>query len=159
MDARNPNATTLLPDLTTVVTGLLSGMAFLVGNERTAEAPPGCTWLQGEIPYSGRQRGALYCWCTRDFAIQLAGSLLGIEPDESNVQASAEDAVRELMTVLHRLVVLASTGDDEASVPSIPTVRECDDVPWPPVGANIDLCRLSVGGEPLYCVHRINASK
>jgi hypothetical protein len=147
---------TLRRDLAAIVTEVLGDLAFMVGDDAPAALPPGAVWLQCEIQYEGPVGGTLCCWCTRDFAIQLAANLLGIEPDEGDAQVGAADAVRELLNVLCGQLVTAWYGQTAIFNLSIPTVRECVEVPAPaPAEAS---CQLSISGEPFYCVHRQRAA-
>ena len=151
MGTKQPPTSAKQRDLTGVVSAVLGDLAFMVSDDEPAELPLGAVWLQCEISYGGPAGGTLCCWCTRDFAIQLAANLLGTEPDEGDAQVGAEDAVREFMNVLCGQVVTAWYGTEEIFNLSIPTVRECIDIPTPPAGDPGTCCRLSISGEPFHC--------
>ena len=140
-------------DLAMLVGEVLGNLAFMVSDDEPAELLPGAVWLQCEVGYQGPVGGTLRCWCTRDFAIQLAANLLGIEPDEGDAQASAEDACREFMNVLCGHLVTAWHGNEAIFNLSIPIVKECLETPQPPGNESITCCQISISGEPFYCAH------
>ena len=154
METVNPETKSEKHDLATVLTDVLGNLAFMVSDDDSVEPPPGTVWLKCEINYHGPVSAALTCWCTRDFAIQLAANLLGIEADEGDAQAAAEDAVREFMNVLCGQLVTAWYGTTDVYSLSIPAVRECLDAPTQAEASGGSHCQLSVSGEPLYCVCR-----
>lgn len=151
MDPANPNLTTQQRELSAIVADVLGNLAFMVSDEEPNEYPPGAVWVECTVTYHGPPNGRLSCWCTRDFAIQLAANLLGIEPDESDALAGAEDAVREFMNVLCGQMVSIWHGSTSVFSLSIPTVRECLDLPSACGGPAGQHCQLSISGEPLYC--------
>lgn len=152
MNQKNLPPTTAGPDLGVVVSDVLGDLAFMVTDPEAMRLTPGAVWLQGEIQYFGPVSGQLQCWCTRDFAVQLAANLLGLEVEEGGAQVAAEDAVREFMNVLCGQLVTAWHGAEAVFDLSIPTVCERLDPPGePPEGSC--RCQLSIDGEPVYCVH------
>ena len=140
-------------DLTMLVSEVLGNLAFMVSDDEPVQLPPGAVWLQCEINYQGPVGGTMCCWCTRDFAIQLAANLLGIEPDEGDAHASAEDACREFLNVLCGQLITAWHGSEAVFNVSIPTVKECLETPQPPRNEYGTYCRISISGEPFYCTH------
>lgn len=144
---------TAQPDLTTVVTDVLGDLAFMVTDDEAPELPAGTVWLLGEVRYSGPRAGVLRCWCTRDFATQLAANLLGIEPREGEAQVAAEDSVREFMNVLCGQLVTTWYGTESVFNVSIPQVCERADTPRLAESGADAWCQLSLDGEPLLCTH------
>lgn len=139
--------------LSRLVGDVLGNLAFMVSDDEPAELPPGAVWLQCSVRYDGPVSGELCCWCTRDFAIQLAANLLGIEPDEGDAQISAEDAFCEFLNVLCGQLVTAWHGSDAVFNLSIPSCRECLETPAPPSGSTGLYSQLSISGEPFYCTY------
>jgi len=154
MRAPRPRTLPTQRSLAVVVTDVLGDLAFMVSDDEPLPPPPGAVWLECEITYRGPQSGTLRCWCTRDFAVQLAANLLGIEPDEGDASTSAEDAVREFMNVLCGQLVTAWHGTSPVFTLSIPTVQECL-IPPAPAGAEPHtFCQLSISGEPFCCAYQ-----
>ncbi|MGD8453195.1 MAG: chemotaxis protein CheX [Phycisphaerae bacterium] len=153
MNPSNPDLTAPPRDLAAIVGDVLGNMAFMVSDEEPTDFPPGAVWVECTIRYNGPPHGRLSCWCTRDFAIQLAANLLGIEPDEGDALVGAEDAVREFMNVLCGQVVTTWHGSAGVFSLSIPAVRECLDLPETPEGGDRKRCALSISGEPFYCTY------
>lgn len=153
MEPSDRETSTAQPDLAAVVTDVLGDLAFMVSDDQPANLPAGAVWLRCDASYDGPARGTVCCWCTRDFAIQLAANLLGTEPDEGDAQIVAEDAVREFMNVLCGQLVTTWHGKDDVYDLAIPTVRKCIETPQPPAVEDGTYCRLSVSGEPFYCAY------
>ncbi|MBU0637891.1 MAG: chemotaxis protein CheX [Planctomycetes bacterium] len=157
MEPTNPPATTKPRDLTDVVSEVLGNLAFMVGDDEDAVLPAGAVWLQCEITYRGPFSGTLTCWSTRDFAVELAANLLGIDRDEGEAHGGAEDALREFMNVLCGQLVTAWHGTEAVFTLSIPSLCECAETPPATDGADECRCQLSVGDEPFVCTHRREA--
>jgi hypothetical protein len=98
------------PALPELVTEVLGNLAFMVTDDHDARPPSEIAWLACEVNYYGPHAGALRCWCTRPFATALAANLLGIEADQEDARAAAEDALREFMNVLCGQLVTAWYG-------------------------------------------------
>jgi hypothetical protein len=153
METTHVESKTTRHSLAAVVTDVLGDLAFMVSDGEPAEMPHGAVWLQCEVSYEGPVHGTLCCWCTRDFAIQLAANLLGIEVDEGDAQAAAEDAVREFMNVLCGQLLTAWYGKQAVFAVTIPVVRECAEPQRYPGGNDESRCQVSISGEPFCCAH------
>ena len=152
MKSSRPRAPAV-PDLATIVSDVLGDLAFLVGDQERSLPPPGAVWMECRIAYSGPCSGTLRCWCTRDFAVQLAANLLGVEPDDPAVQGGLEDALGEFMNVVCGQLVTAWHGEDAVFNLSIPTAVVCREPPRFDPDPAEGVCALSVGGAPFYCAH------
>jgi CheY-specific phosphatase CheX len=150
-----PTPQTSKPDLSLIVSDVLGDLAFLIADDETPEISPGTIWLQGEVGYTGPQQGKLQCWCTREFAIQLAANLLGTDPADPEALTDAEDALRELLNVLCGNLVTSWHGDTAVFNLGIPQVKECFETPTPADGDQKNCCRLSVSGEPVFFLHEV----
>ena len=138
-----------------MLTDVLGNLAFMVSDDEPVEQPGEAVWLECKISYHGPVNGGVVCWCTRDFAIQLAANLLGIEPDEGDARAAAEDALCEFINVFVGQLVTTWHGTTDVYSLSIPTVCEHTDAPKPPSPNDAELViRLSISGEPFYCTYR-----
>ncbi len=153
MEPSGNNPTATRTDLATIVADVLGDMAFLVSDDEPAEVPPGSVWLECTITYRGPMSGTLRCWCTRDFAHQLAANLLGLDPDDDEAVAGTTDALCEFMNVTCGQLVTALHGTEPVFDLSIPTVTECSEAPRFDENDHDVACELSVSGEPFYCVY------
>ena len=141
-------------DLIDVLTDVLGNLAFMVGDDEPVEDRAESVWLECEISYHGSVNASVTCWCTRDFAIQLAANLLGIEPDESDAQAAAEDSLREFMNVFVGQLVTAWHGTTDVYTLSIPAISQHAGPPSAPAGGDAAPSQLSISGELFYCAYR-----
>ncbi len=148
----NPGAATR-ESLANIIGDVLGDLAFLVSDDEPADPPPGSVWLECEIRYRGPVSGRLRCWCTRDFAAQLAANILGLDPDDEEVDNGTPDALRELMNVACGHLVTAWHGTGPVFDLSIPTVTECSEAPRIDPRPGEVYCQLTVDGEPFHCVH------
>ena len=153
MENRPKVKTATNEDLAMLVSEVLGNLAFMVSDDEPAELPPGAVWLQCEVGYQGPVGGTLRCWCTRDFAIQLAANLLGIEPMRGMRKLVRRMPAREFMNVLCGHLVTAWYGSEAIFNLSIPIVKECLETPQPPGNESITCCQISISGESFYCAH------
>jgi hypothetical protein len=147
----NPHVTST-PELTPVVLDVLGDLAFMVTDDHAGAVPFAADWLHGEVHYFGKREGILRCWCTRTFAARLAANLLGIEPEEAQAQGGALDAVREFLNVLCGQLITKWHGTSDVFNLSIPQVRVTTHVPADAL-RDPAVCRLSIEGQPLVCLH------
>ena len=108
---------------------VLANLAFMFSEEEPVDVPAGAVWLETTISYQGPCCGHLTLWCTRDFATLLAANLLGIDPDEQDSQADAEDAVKEFMNIVCGQLVTALHGTEDVHNLTIPVIRELPEQP------------------------------
>ncbi len=153
MEPMNHPPTTSAHNLAPVVTDVLGDLAFMITDDEAPELPSGTVWMQAQVSYEGPARGTLRCWCTRDFATQLAANLLGIETEEGEALVAAEDALREFMNVLCGQLVTAWHGTEAIFNLTIPQVSECEQAPLLEGQTGAHACQLSIDGEPLFCTH------
>jgi CheY-specific phosphatase CheX len=144
---------TTKPELAAIVAEVLGDLAFLIADTAPPAETTGTIWLQGDVRYDGAESGRLTCWCTRQFAIQLAANLLGTDPDDAEALTDAEDALQELLNVLCGNLVTAWYGDTAVFNLSIPSVKECIDAPEATADDAQQACWLSVSDEPVLVVH------
>jgi len=154
MDPSQTNPLTATPDLAEIVGDVLGDLAFLVGDDEHPEPPPDAVWMECGVSYRGPFGGTLRCWCTRDFAVQLAANLLGLGVDDDNVVDGIGDALGEFMNVVCGQFVTAAHGTDPVFNLSIPTAAECAETPRFEFDDYDLSCALAVSGEPFYCAYR-----
>jgi len=143
--------TTSRPDLATIVGDVLGDLAFLVSGDKPPVPASGAAWMECRISYSGPVAGTLHCWCTRDFAVQLAANLLGLSPQNQEVQSGLGDALCEFINVVCGQWVTACHGTGLVFDLSIPTASPCTPAPQINFEGSETACALSVSGEPFYC--------
>ncbi len=148
----NPNST-IKPalELKRIAAVVLSDMAFMLGDDEPTDWAPGAIMLEGTIGYHGPVNGRLRCFCTRDFAVRLAANIRGIDPDDDEALAGAEDAVRELLNVLCGQLITAWHGTEAVFQLDIPAVREHFEAPAIPRVPAHCLARFSLNGEAFIC--------
>jgi len=156
MEPIESSTTAARPDLALIVSDVLGDLAFLVGDDESPDVPKDAAWLECRISYQGPFNGTLRCWCTRNFALQLAANLLGLSLEDDEANEGMGDAVCEFMNVVCGQFVTAWYGTDPVFNLSIPSVVECPAAPRLDLGANAGVCALSVSGEPFYCVYEQN---
>jgi hypothetical protein len=150
MNTTQPPTSPTRLSLAEVITAVLGDLAYMISDDQPA--PPGSVWLRGEISYDGPAQGTLSCWCTREFAAQLAANLLGTEVNACDPAPETEDALREFMNVLCGQLVVAWYGKTDVFSLGIPTADETTELP-----AKIDTddyCQMPVNGTPLHFLHR-----
>lgn len=151
MEPSKNDPTMARPDLTTIVGDVLGDLAFLVSDDEQSEASPGTVWMECHVSYSGPPGGTLCCWCTREFAVQLAANLLGLNPENEAVLSGVDDALREFMNVVCGQFITACHGTDRIFNLSIPTASQCAQAPRFDFDGSETACALTVSGEPFYC--------
>ena len=151
MEPSRIDPTTAAPGLAAIVGDVLGDLAFLVSDDEQPEPTPDAVWMDCRISYSGPLGGTLRCWCTREFALQLAANLLGLSSDNQAVVDGLEDALCEFMNVVCGQFVTAHHGTDSVFNLSIPTASQCAQAPQFDFDGNETACALSISGEPFYC--------
>ncbi len=154
MESSKTDPTMTTPELTTIIGDVLGDLAFLISDDERPQPVPGAVWMECRISYSGPVSGTLRCWCTRDFAVQLAANLLGLSPDDEEVLSGVGDALREFMNIVCGQFVTACHGMDSVFNLSLPTAAECAETPQFDFDDNDVTCELSVSGEPFYCTYK-----
>jgi hypothetical protein len=154
MDTGSPNRTTAGPELADIVGEVLGDLAFLVSDDERPVPPVTAKWMACEISYSGPFGGTLRCWCTRDFAVQLAANLLGVSATDEAVANGTGDALGEFMNVVCGQFITARHGSDSVFSLSIPTAVECAQAPRLEFAGYDASCELAVSGAPFYCAYR-----
>jgi hypothetical protein len=81
------------------------------------------------IAYSGPSKGALTLAATEGFMRELASSLLGVEPDEVEVDVQGIDALKEMANILGGSVIVAMSGESCDFSLGLPGIVTESDVP------------------------------
>ncbi len=109
-------------NLTEIFSDVLADLAFMMIDDEQLDPPSDTEILETRIEYSGPNRGALKLYCTREFSRTLAGNLLGIDTNDPDVEARAEDAVKEFMNIICGQTVTRLFGTEDVYDLSIPQV-------------------------------------
>ena len=137
-----------MPDIDTATLTRLATAAF----ERTAfmlvdpidEADPAKLTTHARIDYFGAGEGSVFVSASEGFIVELASSLLGVEPDEVTPQSEGADAIREIANILAGSLLTTLGGGDHAFRLGLPAHCEAPDH-----AATTASCTLESEGEPL----------
>jgi len=114
----------------------------------TEEEATGC--LFSRIQYTGPASGQIILAGSHGFVIELASSLLGVEPEEVDIETEGKDALKELANILGGSVLVELDGqhiDYRLQVP-----EECKIADWPTELEVWAHCRLASEEEWLEIV-------
>ncbi len=116
--------------LTAIFSEVLANLAFMFSEDEEGATPSaGDVWLETEIGYHGPQSGTLRFWCTREFAVQLAANLLGIDPNDEDADTKSTDAVKEFMNIVCGQLITAIHGTEAVFDLTIPRLAELSETP------------------------------
>jgi chemotaxis protein CheY-P-specific phosphatase CheC len=141
--------------LTTVLSEVLSDLAFMFTDDGESDPPVGERWLDTSVSYQGPVSGSLRLLCTGTFAAELASNLLGTDPESEPAEQESIDAVKEFMNIVCGQYVTAAYGTEDVFNLTIPEVSA---LPTTPVLGSLedvseDLSLLSVDGQWLQLLH------
>ena len=131
----------------------LERTAFLISDPMPPEAAHEFdrpSWFS-TITYHGSAKGALHLSASDGFVRELASSLLGVEPEEVDMQTHGRDAINELANIVGGSVTLELGSDTQQFSLGLPEEAEPD--ASPSAGANVTLCFLESEGELLTISH------
>lgn len=135
--------------LTTIFSEVLADLAFMFDEDADVGAAAASAWLETTISYHGPCQGTLRLRCSRDFCALLAANLLGVEPDDQDAGAQAEDAVKEFMNIVCGQLVTALHGAESAFNLTIPEIHRLPETPaWGNPGQG-EVATLAVEGHRL----------
>lgn len=89
---------------------MLERTAMVLAEPAPENADPGEDLRYATIAFAGPSRGTLTVGATEGFLREVAAGLLGVEPEQVNVQAEGLDALKEMANMLGGSVVLALSG-------------------------------------------------
>ena len=139
--------------LTTIFSEVLADLAFMFTEQEPSEVVPGEGWLETTIGYSGTSTGVLRLRCAHEFSIQLAANLLGLDPDDAEIEHGAHDAVKEFMNIVCGQFTTAAYGIDDVFNLTIPQVVELSESPELQNGDEADASLLFVDGQFVQLAH------
>lgn len=142
--------------LITTFSEVLANLAFMFTAQENPDEAGSADWMEASIEYRGPCTGRLRLHCTHDFSRLLAANLLGLDPEEPEAAAKADDALKELMNVLCGQFVTSAYGSDGVFNLSIPLITA--EAPAPDMSLENSACLASafVDGHPVQVSHELN---
>ncbi|GAB4548868.1 MAG: hypothetical protein Tsb0013_09720 [Phycisphaerales bacterium] len=147
-----------MPEITTdslaqLATQALERTAFMLVDPADA-ADPGVLTRHAHIAYNGEGGcGDVFVSASEGFTLELASSLLGVEPEEINIEEQGVDAMRELANILAGSILTTIGGKEHAYRLGLP---ETTDSTAPSDGCVT--CAMDSMGEPLLIAWRPKAA-
>ncbi|MEM1424719.1 MAG: chemotaxis protein CheX [Planctomycetota bacterium] len=130
--------------LARLTTHALERTAFMLVDPADSADPAQLT-RHARIGYTGDAgAGDVFISASEGFALELASSLLGCEPDEIDVEEQGVDAVRELANILAGCVLTSIGGEEHAFRLGLPETANANPEPGGGVA-----CAMDSMGEPL----------
>jgi len=109
--------------LTRATAQLLEQAAFLFTDVTDEEPRWAPEVVEARIHIAAARPAALSVIVSKRLAVTLTAELLGLEPDDDDAEARAEDALGEVLNMLAGFVADAALGGDPPPVIGIPAVR------------------------------------
>lgn len=139
--------------LTTVFSEVLANLAFMFTDSEPGDPVLEGTWLETTISYHGPHQGSLHLRCTRAFTVLLAANLLGIDPDDEDAEAGADDAAKEFMNIVCGQLVTTVYGTEPVFNLSIPRSTPLEEPPDLYSEEVSTISTLWVEGHPVQLVY------
>lgn len=116
-----------------IIVDALERTAFVIVDPCDEDAADDLTppTLHARIDYSGPTSGTLVLSASEGFLVELASSILGVEPDEVRVDVEGRDALRELANIIGGSALVAIGGESMPYALSLPDVIDAPLEPTP----------------------------
>lgn len=98
--------------LQTIITDALERTAFVIVDPCDDAAGLSPPKLHAKIRYSGPASGTIVVSASEGFLVELASSILGVEPEEVRLDVEGRDALRELANIIAGSALVAIGGED-----------------------------------------------
>lgn len=110
--------------LQTIITEALERTAFVIVDPCDAENAGSLNPAthHARIRYSGPASGEIFVSASAGFLIELASSILGVEPSQVRVDVEGSDALRELANIVGGSALVAIGGEDTPFSLGLPEV-------------------------------------
>lgn len=131
------------PQLEESVTDALERIAFMLVDPIDSVDPASLS-RHARIAYSGTGVGTVHVSASDDFLIELASSLLGVQPDEVSVETEGRDALRAFADILAGSLLTRLGAEDHPFHLGLP-----EDAVAYSNAPNAITCAMSSMGEPL----------
>lgn len=111
---------------------VIEQLAFMFGEPTDKrDLPEGVdACLLTSMTFSGAMNGSIEVVVPEAMCVQIAGNVLGLEPDDDRVMASAGDALKEVLNVVCGHVLTGIAGDQPVFNLSVPTTKAIDAGEW-----------------------------
>jgi chemotaxis protein CheY-P-specific phosphatase CheC len=108
-----------------VVSQVLEEAAYLVTEESGSELPPWTdhSLLQARLSYTCETSGTLHLVVRPALATEIAANMMGVDLDDAQASAYAEDALGETLNMVGGALLEAWFGDHPELRPEIPQVE------------------------------------
>ncbi len=133
------------------LTEALETTAFMTATAPEEELPSPARGILVRIDYTGPICGTIELWSSNVFAQMLTANMMGLEPDEEEVQNKSVDAVKELVNIVGG-VLLTKLIDSPADMFNLTVPRadeQLDSESWGKYVAQDDVAILDVDGFPV----------
>jgi chemotaxis protein CheY-P-specific phosphatase CheC len=134
--------------LASVFCEVLENQAYLFGDP-TDEAPlyPGDV-VMARMEFKGPFRGSLSLALPQALCPEIAANVLGLEPDDDEAVAGAEDAFKELLNVTCGQVLTKMAGEDPVFDLTVPTVELLLEDGWKALAAQLGTVAIDIDEVP-----------
>ncbi|MCL4222227.1 MAG: chemotaxis protein CheX [Phycisphaerales bacterium] len=142
--------------LQTIITDALERTAFVIVDpcdEESARSLAPATH-HARIRYSGPASGEVFLSASAGFLIELASSILGVEPSQVRLDVEGCDALRELANIIGGSALVAIGGEDTPYSLGLPEI-----VPAAPSNPPHASCVVESMGETLLVQWHTNAAR
>ncbi|NUM52772.1 MAG: chemotaxis protein CheX [Candidatus Hydrogenedentes bacterium] len=130
---------------------MLESLTFMFADPDEGVSPPGMPHdaVLVRIAFSGERNGAIEMAIGRSLGLEMAGNLLGLEPQADNAQKYGDDALRELMNVTCGHILTAMAGDRPVFNLTIPSISPMDGADWDALSRDESAAQFSIDGRPV----------
>jgi len=118
--------------LSAVFCDIVEKLTFMFPEPIDASELPGgfAGHVRAEMSFSGDATGTLVLAVPTEMCIELVANLLGMSPEEEEVQADARDALQELLNVFTGHALTALFGEESSCDLTVPTSADMDAPTW-----------------------------
>ena len=101
-------------------TDVIEKMAFMFVEEAEDDEKEADGALKAEMQFSGAYGGSVIIAVSHETANELASNVLGVDPDDENIEELRNDALRELLNVTCGNLLTAHYGEEPVFDLSVP---------------------------------------
>ncbi|HOZ46099.1 MAG TPA: chemotaxis protein CheX [Candidatus Hydrogenedentes bacterium] len=129
---------------------VLENLAFMFGEVADTEDVPASAGGQvlAAMSFSGPMCGRIELAVPRAMRVEIAANVLGVDTDDEQAMASADDALKELLNVTCGQLLTRLAGEEPVFDLSVPVVSELDDEAWARMAEASDAIVILVDENP-----------
>jgi chemotaxis protein CheX len=137
--------------LTKVFSEVIEALAFMFADETDADELPASPdgYLEATMSFKGDFSGRLALAVSKDMCPELAGNILGVEPDDERVMEKAEDALKELLNMVCGHVLTSLAGEEPVFDLTVPAMKNLGAAEWAEMTGRDDVATLLVDDYPV----------